>query len=528
MVDDDEVLVARRGSRVPPQLLSLDTMALLEHFRAADDARRRGPRVLRRRGADPMSTLDDAFGVLVALTRSDILVADGTAPAESLRGAAPDRRAGRPGDAHRPHPGAARQRDLARGPGGRLAGRRQGRRRRGARARPRRTRARRARPARRLRRTPARLARAVADRRHAGARRGRRRPGRPGDPGGRRRRAPRIAQRCSTRTSALHERGRPARRRAPGQRAGRTGLPRDAGRLRPGRHARRDPPPRPGGGEYLDPPAAAALRAGDPDARRSTPPPSSTPSRRSRLPAAHRRARPLDLACERDEALRRIVEDRPRPFVAVGATPCTGGRARAAPGAVHRPRAPLPLGAHVPRRVRRGAAAPRAPVRPTCGDVLAALDVTGPVWSTADDARAAHVAWFLDRVADPHRRPARLRPRAGLGRPLRPRAPARAADRDSLVARAHRALAAAPATAVARLRARPRRPARAPATSRSRSTCSTGGWAGLLLALECDRPGWPSRRGLPSERVASPHMRNPCRVRTHDRFRLSAGGSGGI
>ena len=35
-------------------------------------------------GADPMATLDESFAVLVALTRTDILVADGTAPAQSL------------------------------------------------------------------------------------------------------------------------------------------------------------------------------------------------------------------------------------------------------------------------------------------------------------------------------------------------------------------------------------------------------------------------------------------------------------
>ena len=119
------------------------------------------------------------------------------------------------------------------------------------------------------------------------------------------------------------------------------------------------PPPRPGGGEYLDPSAAAALRAGAP-----TPPLDAAAEQYAvaamvfRLVAG---AAPLDLACERDEALRRLVEDRPRPFVAVGAPGPARARARPAPGAVDGSDAPVRLAADVPRRVRRGRDRDRSP-----------------------------------------------------------------------------------------------------------------------------------------------------------------------
>lgn len=84
ILDDDEVLLTRRGSRIPPQLVSADAMALLEQFREPTTLTQAVLRYCDGTGADPLTTLDDAFGVLVALTRSDVLVADGTDAATGL------------------------------------------------------------------------------------------------------------------------------------------------------------------------------------------------------------------------------------------------------------------------------------------------------------------------------------------------------------------------------------------------------------------------------------------------------------
>ena len=112
------------------------------------------------------------------------------------------------------------------------------------------------------------------------------------------------------------------------------------------------------------------------------------------------------------------------------------------------------------------------------------------MWATADDARAAHVAWFAARVAtltgDPFAYDLALvwasRCRHVLPPAPHPRSP---------LGRAHRALAAHARTGrpallqvardiAAQLRSRPRA---------EPVDVLTGGWAGLLLALECDRPG---------------------------------------
>ena len=82
--DGGEVIVSRRGSRTPPQVLSADAWALLELFRE--------PRTLTgavlthctSTGLDPVTTLEAAFPVLVALTRSELLVGAGTDAAASL------------------------------------------------------------------------------------------------------------------------------------------------------------------------------------------------------------------------------------------------------------------------------------------------------------------------------------------------------------------------------------------------------------------------------------------------------------
>jgi serine/threonine-protein kinase len=87
-----DVLAGLRGSRQPPCLLSADTAALLEHFRTprtlADGIRAH----CRESGADPVSTLDECFGVLVALSRHGLLEpADTSArPPDGPRHAAAD------------------------------------------------------------------------------------------------------------------------------------------------------------------------------------------------------------------------------------------------------------------------------------------------------------------------------------------------------------------------------------------------------------------------------------------------------
>lgn len=82
--DGRDVIVSRRGSRTPPQVLSSDAWALLELFR---EPRTLACAVLEHcasAGLDPVTTLDEAFPVLVALTRSELLVRAGTDAAASL------------------------------------------------------------------------------------------------------------------------------------------------------------------------------------------------------------------------------------------------------------------------------------------------------------------------------------------------------------------------------------------------------------------------------------------------------------
>ena len=82
--DGCDVIVSRRGSRTPPQVLSSDAWALLELFR---EPRTLAGAVLEHctsTGLDPVTTLDAAFPVLVALTRSELLVGAGTDAAASL------------------------------------------------------------------------------------------------------------------------------------------------------------------------------------------------------------------------------------------------------------------------------------------------------------------------------------------------------------------------------------------------------------------------------------------------------------
>ncbi|MEZ0449960.1 protein kinase domain-containing protein, partial [Cellulomonas sp. ICMP 17802] len=395
MPDQDEVLVARRGSRVPPQLLSVDAMALLEHFRQPSTLVGAVLAYCAAVGADPLGTLDEAFGVLVALTRSDILVADGTAPARSLQ----DRH--RLGERVGPATLTARVRvlrdseiwrgvlrdgtrvvvkvvdDEEQGPG--LVARELA--------------------------ALDRLDGSVAPRLvwHTLAPTG----GTlvldevDGDPAdlavlttddaGRRR----IAAAVLDAYVGLHERGVLHGDVHPGNIL--VG-PDGSATLVDFGLASVDgaPSPRPGGGEYLDPAAAAAIRSGAP-----TPPLDPAAEQYAVAAVAFRLltgATPMDLACERDEALRRLVEDRPRRFVAVGAAPWPAGervlRRALSTGPRRRFRSVRAL------RDAFVAAAPAPAVRPPdLHAVVASLDVDGAAWASADDVRAAHVAWFLGRVA---------------------------------------------------------------------------------------------------------------------------------
>ena len=424
MPEQDEVLVARRGSRVPPQLISSDAMALLERFREPSTLVDAILAYCADVGADPMATLDD---VVRRPGRPD----PHRHPRRRRHGAravpggpAPGRRGGRTRDDHRTHPGAAGQRDLARGAGGRHPGRREGRRRRGAGPGPGLPRARSAGPARRLRRPPARCG--TSGRRPAG-------------------------RSCSTRSTAtpptwppwwptptgadgsrsavldayvaLHERGVLHGDVHPGNvLVGRDstvtlidfGLAGTAG----------EPPPRPGGGEYLDPAGAAALRTG-------TPAPALDACAEQYAVAAvvYRLltgAAPLDLACERDEALRRIAEDRPRPFVAVGATPWPAGER-----VLRRALSADPQRRYRSVRALRDALAGAA--------VAAAHRCPGPgrrpgrarrhrVGVGHGRRRPRGARRLVRRPGrDPDRRPVRLRPRARLGEPLPARPAARPA-----------------------------------------------------------------------------------------------------
>ena len=73
-----EVLLARRGSRITPQLLSADSMRLLEQFRRPSTLTEAILGYCSATGSDPMATLDEAFAVLVALAHADLLVPEGS------------------------------------------------------------------------------------------------------------------------------------------------------------------------------------------------------------------------------------------------------------------------------------------------------------------------------------------------------------------------------------------------------------------------------------------------------------------
>ncbi|HEY6748563.1 MAG TPA: AarF/UbiB family protein, partial [Mycobacteriales bacterium] len=80
----EEVLLSRRGSRTTPQLLSADAMRLLERFRTPATVTEAVLGYCAATGADPMTTVDEAFGVLVAATRAQLLVVEGSEAAAAV------------------------------------------------------------------------------------------------------------------------------------------------------------------------------------------------------------------------------------------------------------------------------------------------------------------------------------------------------------------------------------------------------------------------------------------------------------
>ncbi len=81
--EEQEVLVSRRGTRVPPQVLSAEAWALVELFRVPSTLVAAVRDHCATTGSEPVATLEAAFPVLVALTHSDVLVAEGSAAASS-------------------------------------------------------------------------------------------------------------------------------------------------------------------------------------------------------------------------------------------------------------------------------------------------------------------------------------------------------------------------------------------------------------------------------------------------------------
>lgn len=497
--DEDEVLVARRGSRTPPQLLSHEAMALLECFREPATLVEAVLAYCRLTGAEPMATLDEAFGVLVALTRSDVLVADGTAPADALR----ERHA--IGERVGPATITARVRvlrdsEIWRGvldDGSPV------------------------------------VVKVVDDEQHG--------------PGLVRRElaaldalqgavAPRVVWRCESPTGGtivleeidgesadlaaltaddaqrrlialavvdayvvLHERRVLHGDIHPGnvlvQPDGRAvlidfGLASVAG----------DPAPRTVGGEYVDPVAAAALRVD------AAPPQVDAEAEQFAIAAMVYRlltgAPPLDLACERPEALRLIAEERPRPFVGVGAAPWPSVERVLRRAMATEPSRRYASVATFRAALARATSTPRPALEAPRSDLLAAidvLDVDGSAWASADDDRAAHVAWLLGRVATltgdqrafdlahvwSARCGHRLPPTPGIRTPL---------------GRAHRALA----TYARSGRPSSRRAAVLAAEALGVTPAAdepvdvlTGGWAGALLSLEAAHPATATRPGDP-------------------------------
>ena len=504
--DHGEVLLARRGSRVTPQLLSADSMRLLEQFRSPSTLTEAILGYCSATGSDPMATLDEAFAVLVALTHADLLVPEGSDCAASIE----DRQ--RVGEVVGPATITARLRTLrdsevwrgelcdgtavvvkivdeaGLGPdlfarevaalcrlsplagtdvprlvwheasptGGTLvltevAG------------------------------DPVDLA--VADRDDET------------------RRAVAIA--VLDAYAAVHERGV-----LHGDvHAGNVLLRPDgtvtlidfglAQVIEAGPASA--PAPRAGGGEGLDPGCARALLHG-----RGLPALDAASEQYAIATLAHRvltSTSYLDLACEREEALRRITADTPRRFAAVGVVPWPSGER-----VLHRALAKSPaarftsttalrdalVAATRVERAAHGGAADEATTDATAATELAravgSLDVDGEVWQGAGPDEAAHAAWFLQRVAHltgdvtAHDLAALWTIRADGSAPPRPRD-------DEGVTRVHLELDAYCRTGLdvhlRRAQAVATRLATAPVWS---VDVRRGRWAGVLASLECRHP----------------------------------------
>jgi serine/threonine protein kinase len=251
------------------------------------------------------------------------------------------------------------------------------------------------------------------------------------------------------------------------------------------------PAPRAAGGEGLDPACARALLDG-----RGLPALDPASEQYAIAALLHRvltSAPYLDLACEREEALRRIATDEPRRFAAVGTPPWPSGERvlrRALdkrPG--HRFISTAALwdalvgAARTTPSVAQGSAG-----RAATQDAVAALDVDGATWAGADTGEAAHAAWFLRRVADltgdvtAHDLAALWTVRAGGHQPPPPRG-------DEGITRVHRELDAYCRTGLdvhlRRARAIATRLGTAPVW---RVDVHRGRWASVLATLECERP----------------------------------------
>ncbi|MCU1538914.1 MAG: hypothetical protein JWP82_3265 [Humibacillus sp.] len=510
--DAEEVILGRRGSRVAPQLLSADAMALLDHFRAPSTLTRAVLAYCATTGADPVATLDDAFPVLVALTRADLLVAEGSDEATLFE----DRR--RIGDRAGPATITSRLRTLRdsevwRGvldDGTAVVVKIVDEPRLGADL----------------------VAREVAALRRLAPRpeadtdtdTGLRVPELQwheasltggtlvmsevvGDPldvatldldqDGRRR----VVLDLLGAYAELHERGV-----LHGDvHAGNVLLASDglltlidfglADVTGPG--GVEAPPPRAAGGEGLDPACAAALLAGEP-----LPPLDAAAEQYAVAALAHRiltGSAHLDLATSRTEALERIVSHEPLRFAAVGAPAWPSGER-----VLRRALATRAGDRHTSVRRLRDAFAAALVVHPSdptsTGDTelagaVSALDVDGRAWALADADESRHAAWFLHRVAEltgdvtAHDLAALWRVRAGAGAPAGPRT-------DEAVTRAHDELAAYCRTGGEVHRSRARAIATRLGTAPVwRVDVHRGRWASALLALECERPADATRPG---------------------------------
>ena len=204
----------------------------------------------------------------------------------------------------------------------------------------------------------------------------------------------------------------------------------------------------------------------------------------------------LDLARERVDALKLIVSGEPRRFAAVGGPAWPSGER-----VLRRALAKSPAARFASvSDLRRAFVAATATALGDCDrqsdgsdaanlfSAVAALDVDGPVWGSADNAEAAHAAWFLQRVAlltgdvRAHDLAAIWAVRAEGTALARPRA-------DEAITRGHQELADYCLTGhdvhLRRALALATRLGTAPVR---RVDVRRGRWASVLLNLECRRP----------------------------------------